>query len=81
MKVCRCYTPHCRGFSYMAADPWKHYGEFLTVTALADVSNTEADIEDFLATMNREHPFDDFPASRFDPLERCGKWPARRGHA
>jgi hypothetical protein len=68
MAAAHCYRPGCRGFDYMAADPAKHLGEYLTVTALADV-----DPEDFIAAVHEADPSDDFPAACFDPAERRGR--------
>jgi hypothetical protein len=71
-QACRCYTPGCQGFDYMALDPVLHGHEYCTITALADV-----DVEDFIASMH-DDPDDDYPVAKFDPDRRR---PPRAGHA
>jgi hypothetical protein len=74
--ACRCYTPGCRGFDYMAADPDKHLAEYLTIRALASV-----DVDDFLRDLNADCASGPFPASAYDPDGREGQWPSPEGRA
>jgi hypothetical protein len=72
-EVCRSMPIPCHGLDYMAADPDRHRGEFMTITALADLATDPAELARFIADVNREFVDDDFPAARLDPDGRRGR--------
>ena len=75
--VCRSLAPPARGFDYMV-DRDKHWGEFLTVTALGAQAESEAKLDYFIADTNAaadRNGWCAFPAAAYDPEMRAGRAP------
>ena len=75
--VCRSLAPPARGFDYMV-DRDKHWGEFLTVTALGAQAESEAKLDYFIADTNAaadRNGWCAFPAAAYDPEMRAGREP------